>query len=253
MPKLVANMMFSINGEDDRILLQSSIASILPAVDGLVLLETSTEKSLVSLELPKSANISYCYNPDIITEGFAACRNSLLARSPDDCHILWVDSDEVHFTERLLDLKAMLVYDFDVITAHFIHFCLGSNVYERFEKRGIIFRREGASWANKVHELVVHAHPPQVFNSDYHYHHYGYCRDQEYVFSRWKHYALLEGQTNPYEKEEVEGQTVPYFRGDRSGPDKILEDRRKTLIPFHGTHPSDIPKEWLDKKNLQLC
>lgn len=260
MVTLVANILFTIKGEDDWVLFQAAINSIKNVVDRIVLLDTSPTDDLLNAkrlgEFLQSIECMVDYRHDalILQEGFSAARNDLLARSPEECFILWQDSDEVMFPEGLQQIKDLLstqegtAKEIDNVSTNFIHFCLGSNRYERFEPRVNIFRRKGAHWEQKVHERLVFDGPRKIFYSDYHYHHYGYVRDQEYVFERWFQYALLEGQIQPYVNEEVDGKTVPYFRDGRENASKILEDRRATLIPFFGIYPEAIPMSWIQSK-----
>ena len=291
---LVANLLVTLNTDDDWILFQASVMSIIPVVDGLVVLDATPfgkpyfRSDLVTAFLRKlPISVTVERDQDIVAlHGFSAARNRLLALSPKTCFILWVDSDEVHFPGVLLPIRQRLsLGDIDDVSTHFIHFCIGTNFYERFERRVNIFRRTPQTrWVRKVHEGISHCgfcegdgrvhpggnhvdygcpecnprptdgplRPRRILHSDYHYHHYGYCRGQEYVFSRWRQYALLEGQQKPYDTEEVDGKIVPYFRAERSGPDKILEDRKKTLIPFFGTYPKDIPVDWIVGKFIKM-
>lgn len=251
----VTNMLFTLQNEDDLILFKASVESIASVVDEIVLLETGrsdihpVKEGLFFLkDLP--CKVSYEYDSSIIEDrGFAEARNNLLDRSPKDCYILWNDSDECHFTDGLQQLKDLVLSteQYDAISTHFIHFCIHSNLYERFEKRTNIFRKGTLRWIEKVHERIDPI-PKKIFSSSYFYLHMGYVRDPEYVFSRWNQYALLEGQTTPYVNEEVDGKTVPYFRLGREGPKNILDDRLKTLIPYFGSYPASIPIKWIQSK-----
>ncbi len=254
MPKLIANILATVKSEDDRILLKACIDSIYPVVDKILILASKDEHFDEWAHLDKVS--VFWRDPDFIEKnGFAAARNELLAKVPIDDFVLWIDSDEVAFPEQLKHLYDLLQSDsvfLDGITTHFIHFCLGSNAYERFERRLNIFKNHAAlRWVGKTHEKLNRP-PYSVFHSDYIYHHYGYVRDQAYVFSRWRQYALLEGQENPYHVEEVDGEILPYFRDERDGPDKILEDRKKTLLPYFGAYPSVLPESWIRSKLIDL-
>lgn len=260
----IANIILTLDNEDDVILYKAMLGSIASVVDGIRILDTTLETSPFfgkAIELAKDLPPfveRYVYEsaPGFIKDnGFAAARNKPLALTPEGAYVLWVDSDEVHFTDGLLELKSRILAQerYDDISTHFCHFCIASNFYERYERRINIFRKwAGTEWQNKVHEKVVHAAGKvrPLFASDYQYHHYGYVRGQEYVFSRWYQYALLEGQLTPYEGEEVDGKTVPYFREGREGPNKILEDRKKTLLPYFGQYPAAMPPDWLQSKAL---
>ena len=251
--KLIANMLVQINSEDDVILTKAAIESVLSVVDEIIILDTTPpgpDKRWIPIDSESnkpSEKITIMFGDlDFCTkQGFAEARNLLLKQSPDECHILWVDSDEVHFPDQLAQLRVLLetsTLDIDDISMHFVHFCIGSNAYEKFEKRTTIFRKtSGTCWINKVHEKIVHADRSTrvTFDSSYIYHHYGYVRDQEVVFSRWRQYGLLEGQTNP-------SVDVEY-------PDhKVLEHRRASLLPYFGLYPPTIPEDWIVSKLIPI-
>lgn len=258
-----ANMIVKIGCDDDKVLFTAAIASIGKVVDRILILDMTGEgdtylgdaMSFVPNDV-KSKVLFLVELPDFCSrEGFAAARNILLDKTPVGAYVLWVDSDECHFSKELAQLLQLVRKGFfDEVSTHFIHFCLGSNFYEKFEERRNIFRRFATTrWEGKVHERIVHDQPDlKIFYSDYIYHHYGYVRSQEYVFSRWYQYALLEGQTKPYEIEEEAGQTVPYFRGDKPDPSKLLEHRRSSLLAYFGEYPAELPQDWVKEKMITI-
>lgn len=238
----VANMLVRIDCPDDVTLLLAAINSVAPVVDEIVVLDmtepfTEGENWYHSLAPDVQEKVTtlmersdYC-----TTAGFAAARNILLMNSPKDCYILWIDSDEVMFTDQLQALRDTVLASgqYDDVETHFVHFCIGTNLYEKVERRVNIFRVEkGSSWTCAVHERITHpTFPRRVFHSDYTYHHYGYVRPQEIIFNRWRQYAILEGQQNP--------------SVDTEYPDKqVLEHRRAGLLPYFGEYPVALPTEW---------
>jgi glycosyltransferase involved in cell wall biosynthesis len=249
----VANLLACVKSEDDKILLKACLDSILPVVDRVILGWDHTNPFPLGFpEYKGKIQIVPIPQTTIDTEGFALARNTLLNEVEIGDYILWVDSDEVHFTEELKALRQNIIdpETYGIITTHFVHFCIHSNRYERYERRGNIFQKHpDTKWEGKVHEkLSSGLIPKPLFHSAYSYHHYGYVRPQEYVFSRWHQYAKLEGQENPYMAEEVDGKVVPYFREGRKGPEEILNDRLKTLIQYHGEYPDSMPREWIISK-----
>lgn len=257
--KLYANILFKNGDPLDLELLDMCLKSLKPSVDGVVLLDTSAEptESVALTARPDHPPLfNYLRDPDIIERGgFAAARNYLLQFTPQepDTWILWVDSDEVHF-DSLAQLRPLMEGDqYDEISTHFVHFCLGTNLYERMERRTNLFRHgPDIRWEGKVHEHLVRDRPARTFQSSYLYHHYGYVRSQEYVFSRWVQYAKLEGNPDPYKEEEVDGKVVPYFRPERPSPAHILDDRLKTLTEYHGEFPSAVPPQFVARHQYQL-
>ena len=238
-------MLVKLESEDDSILLSASLSSTRNITDKVIILDTSIDQS--KTELCKTIcqnncnNLIFLHDSNIINrDGFAAARNLMLNVSDNDCYILWQDADEVHFTDQLLILRQLVDHSLsplDDVSMHFVHFCLGSNMYEKFEKRTTIFRRTpDTHWENKVHEKIVHS--PGIrsaFASACHYHHYGYVRDQETVFNRWRQYAILSGEENPSVDQEY--------------PDhQVLEHRRKSLLPYFGEYPAAIPADWITRK-----
>lgn len=241
---LIANMLVRIGCEDDKVLLKASVASILPVCDRIMILACGPDviETLKPIETPNIVYIEvesdFCS-----THGFAEARNILLQSVRTDHYVLWVDSDEVHFTNQLQQIKntVLATEKFDDIRTHFVHFTLGSNAFEKWESRINIFRKDtGSHWEEKVHERIVHGnHERKLFHSDYVYHHYGYIRDQEIVFQRWQQYAQLEGKDAVHIEHEY--------------PDhKVLDHRKASLIPYFGEYPSAIPQEWISKKQIRL-
>jgi hypothetical protein len=258
---IVSNMLVKLACEDDEILFAASVKALMPIVDKMVFLDTTPSGgtsvnnilSHLTAGTPHFAGGVLLRDAEIIDrDGFAAARNEMLKETPMGAHVLWVDSDEVHFPFEFASIKEFLGRNpqYNVQT-HFIHFCLGSNAYERFEPRVNIFKKTAEiMWENRVHEKLNFEGP--IYHSPYFYHHYGYVRPQEFVFGRWHQYALLEGQKNPYKEEECEGEIVPYFRGTRDSPSKILEDRRERLIPYFGLYPETLPQEWILNHQIRL-
>lgn len=259
---LVANILVTLDNEEDKIFFEWCLKSLVGVVDEIIILNTGKNlKEVVDIchSVLEGSTSSYLLKNDfsiIKEQGFAAARNKLLQESPENCYILYRDSDEVGFPEELKLLKETILDTdrYDDISTYFIHFCLGFNGYERFEQRTTIFRKTPETkWVNKVHEKITHGQTTRsIFYSDYTIHHYGYVRSQEYVFNRWHQYAILEGQTNPYKDEEVNGTVVPYFREGREGPGKILEDRKKTLIPYFGKFPNFVDTKYIESKQVVL-
>jgi hypothetical protein len=253
---LVTNMLLKIQCADDITLFKAAIESTIDLADEIYILDTTPKDSeyyciltinddlyrwSANLMREKGKTIVTYHEPDYCTlHGFAAARNYLLNHSPEDCFIFYHDADEVHYPDQLQFLKDNL-QNYDDIRAHFIHFCLGTNFFEKFEARTILFRRyPGTHWENKVHERVVHTDlNRRVFSADYHYFHGGYVRDQEVVYSRWHAYALLEGQKTPIVEQEY--------------PDhRVLDHRRESLLPYFGEYPSSLPAEWVRNKMVKI-
>lgn len=259
---LVANILVTLDNEEDKIFFEWCLKSIVGIVDEIIILNTGKNLLEVAEIVPRilersTSKYQIKHNSSIIKEhGFAAARNLMLQASPENCYILYRDSDEVGFPEELKLLKETILNTdrYDDISTYFIHLCLGFNGYERFEQRTTIFRKTPETkWVNKVHEKITHGLTTRsIFYSDYTIFHFGYVRSQEYVFNRWHQYAILEGQTNPYKDEEVNGTVVPYFREGREGPDKILEDRKKTLMPYFGKFPNFVDKKYIESKQVVL-
>ena len=252
----ISNILLKIQCEDDITLFRAAIESTIDVVDEIYILDTTPKDSeyyciftinddlyrwSADLMREKEKVITTFHEPDYCTlHGFAAARNYLLNQSTEDSFIFYHDADEIHYPEQLQLLKDSL-RDYDDIRAHFIHFCLGTNFFEKFEARTIIFRRyEGTHWEGKVHERVVHTNPNRrVFHAPYTYMHAGYIRPQSVIFDRWRSYSILEGQINP--------------SVDHEYPDKqCLEHRRDSLLPYFGEYPSTIPTEWVKSKMVKI-
>ena len=251
--KLVVNMLVQIGCPDDAVLFRAAIESVLPAVDQIVLLDTSTDRGaidrcLAGLDLQEKL-CSRGYDPGIIDrDGFAAARNTLLQSSPQDCYIFWQDSDEIFFTQDLLDLRPILesaVYD-DIAT-RFVHFTLGSNAVEKVESRINIFKRTpDTRWVDRVHERIVHSpgtliEPMQrrIFVSPITYHHMGYVRPQEFIYGRWAQYKELDG-------------TKAASLAAEFPDEQVLEHRRSVLMPYFGEYPAAIPRDWVEQHTIPL-
>jgi len=258
---LCVNMLVKIGCPDDEVLFRAAIESLLPAVDQIVLLDTSSDSGAVSrclggLDLQGKVD-GRGYDPGIIErEGFAAARNLMLQNSPQDCYVFWPDSDEVWFTQDLLDLRPILesgVYD-DIAT-RFLHFCLGANAVEKTESRINIFRRTPEThWVDRVHERIMHhgtcadaignpqsvvAQPRRLFVSPITYHHYGYVRPQEFIYGRWAQYKELDG-------------TKAASLAAEFPNEQVLEHRRGVLMPYFGEYPTALPREWVEQHTIQL-
>ena len=242
---LVANILCRIQCDDDLVLFKACIDSIFPVCDRILILSTDGNADGLWNLLPSCSaskvEIDQVETGFIEDQGFAAARNLLLANVNDGDHVLYVDADECHFPEQLQLLKDQILPITDDIGAHFIHFTLGSNAFEKFEARTIIVRKtKGTRWEGKVHEKLVHDDPNRyLFHSDYHYAHFGYVRDQSLIANHWKQYTALEGD-DPN-------------RIDQEYPDhQCLSHRLDSLLPFFGEYPSSIPPEWVWLKRIQL-
>jgi hypothetical protein len=241
---LIANMLVKLSCDDDRILFKAAVESITGVYDHILIL-TDLEKSMVELydilKFSESNSRIFYTSPNFIEEnGFAAARNILLEKVAVGDHVLWVDSDECHYPENLMEIKKILP-GYDDVKTHFIHFTLSSMFYEKMEARINIFRKtEGTRWEGKVHEGIVHGSKPRIlFNSDYLYGHFGYIRDQKVVGDRWKQYLALEGN-NPN-------------RIDDEYPDQqVLNHRKDELLPYFGEYPSSLPVEWIRSKMIEI-
>ncbi len=262
--QLVANMLVSLNVEDDYLLFDAAIRSIAPAVDGIVVLDNSPQNAKGAVEknlrryyssqeaASNSAPFySYEYNPEIIeSQGFSAARNNLLARSPAESWIFWVDSDEVHFTEQLLDLRRKAIESdrWDDIRISFVHFVVHSDLYALIEPRICLFRRSvHTRWINPVHELVVHSSEQdavaqrRLYWSSYTYHHYGYLRPQTYISDRLTQYALKIVGPEGDEYKQRSGYTVDQ-------KNMVLQHRKEAAMPYCGPFPAAISRSWIDSK-----
>lgn len=244
---LIANMLVKIQCPDDAVLFKASVLSIVDVCDRVLILSTEGIESVRFLRDLLEGHLEkvfFCSVPPGTVEerGFAYVRNILLDMVPVGDHILWVDSDEVHFPEQLLVIKEKVLPFKDEVVAHFIHFTIGANTYEKFESRRIIFRRDISTlWNGKVHEAASHSPTivPRIFHSDYHYFHLGYCRDQSVIADRWKQYTALEGD-NP-------------DRIDQEYPDhRVLDHRLDSLITYFGEYPSTLPPEWVSSKMIEI-
>lgn len=250
MPNLIANLLTKIACPDDAILLKACLQSIIPVCEHIYILD-GTDNSNAIAQLIEVIQMDYCYTnihvirdtTTIEKEGYAAARNILLDKVAVGDYVLWVDSDEVHFTEGLKQLKNTVLGQYDDVNMHFVHFTLGSNGYEKFEARTTIFRKEAEStWVGKVHEHIMHHPyklPRKLFYSDYIYHHYGYIRNQELIYNKWRQYCDLEGT----DKRRIE-QEYPDHR--------VLDHRKNSLIPYFGEYPSTIPSDWILGKMVNL-
>jgi hypothetical protein len=249
---IVANLMFILKCEDDCVLLEASIQSVIGFIDHFVILDTTqcdseyaTRGHEIVHRLIPTHQLTYFVDTTIIAQGFAAARNLMLQKSLPECYIFWLDSDEIHFTSQLLELKEHILSTnrYDDISTYFHHFCLGSNYIERIERRINIYRKtETTHWVGQVHEHIVHTDEisdlnRKIFCSPYTYIHMGYVRPQDYVLSRWAMYAGFEGRDPKKALEEY--------------PDgQCLDHRRSVLLPYFGEYPAALPKEWIQSKLL---
>ncbi len=246
--KLVANIIAKVESDLDFAMLRACLMSLRAACDRIVLYYApgvatpAISAKLSDICMENRVDIQVHSGP---VSSFADLRNKAMDLVREGEFFVWIDSDEVAFSDDLVALKNQMgrLHTEDnplsSVATRFVHFCLSPDTYEYYQPRITIIRKgPDTRWEGSVHEKVVGYAPGRILHSDYIVHHYGYVKPQEQVFARWQHYAELEGDPNRYLAEEVNGKTVPYFRPvDRPSPEHILEDRRKTLLPYHGPHP----------------
>ena len=254
---LTANYIAKENTQFSCDLFRFSLLSTLKFCDSVVIVDNGCSKEVLEMidyiasHIPKPIQV-IPYHKECTS--FSDLRNVALDNTISKW-ILWVDTDEVHF-DRAFNLRK-LVENADpkimLLNTAFYHFTLDIGHYAAVEPRCNIIRKvDGMRWEGKVHEHIEGLPSDKLtMLTDYRYCHFGYCKPQAEIFDHWKHYAVLEGQKNPYEFEEENGKTVPYFRGDRSGPDKIIEDRRKVLMEYYGEYPEVMGKQWLLEYGVQ--
>lgn len=255
---IIANYIVKLSNDMEWRMFKSSLLSIRPVVDDIFVVYAGENYEEIA---PRLNELLHFHPAKLITvfqkvESFADVRNAALAEVPEGAWLYWIDADEVGFHDSFAALKArMMRYD-DItqVRTRFIHFCLSPDWYERTEPRNTLIKKGPEThWEGKVHERIVGIPEGKILHSDYIVHHYGYCKPQAEVFKHWDNYAKLEGDPNRYVNEEVDGKTVSYFRPvDRPGPENILDDRKKVLIPYSGAYPDNDLRDYLRENCVKI-
>ena len=245
---LVANIIAKVETDLDFDMLRACLKSVHAICDRTVLYYAPGVE--VNEAPHRIAELCQLYRVNLYVHSgpvssFAELRNRALALVNEGEFFVWIDSDEVAFPDDFAALKRQMARlhtvdnPLSAVATRFVHFCLSPDTYEYYQPRVTIIRKgPDTRWEGSVHEKLVGYAPGRVLHSDYIVCHYGYVKPQAQVFARWQHYAEIEGDPTRYKNEEVDGKCVPYFRpGERPSPEHILDDRRKTLLPYHGYHP----------------
>lgn len=259
-------MLVCIRSDDDVALFRASLAALCEVVDGIVVLDTTPEALRTHCDVEatlkeyfgSAADARYHYSWEqfkISKDGFGEARNYLLEKTPINAYALWVDTDEVHFSEQLALLKKEVLDSekYDDISINFVHFCIGSNLFEYIEPKVRIFKNTpGLKWEGRSHEHLVFEQmaPRKVFYSDYQFHHYGYLRSQDLIAERWDLYAYLEGKKYEKAVAVAEKQTIEFIAEGKTAKRDILSSRLVRLMPYLGDYPSAIPISWLESKHF---
>jgi hypothetical protein len=156
---------------------------------------------------------------------FAAARNAALDLSSPGDYVLILDADEVHFPEWEGICKCYLDVGVDSITAAFYHLVVYRDAVQAVFPREIVFRKyPDTQFVGAVHEKLYTTRRQPV-NADYRYMHYSYIKPQREVFTRWKRYSDMVGDTHHY---------------DGQSPDHIIDDRVSVATRLSVEHPPAV-------------
>lgn len=225
--------------KNEEMFLRYSLESIKNVVDEIVLIDNgSTDKTIDIAEEFKSK-----YDKKMIIEqktdlGFAELRNENAKLSDCDL-ILIVDGDEVHFTEGANSIQnAIKVFteyrkENNHILCGFFNFYHFYGSFKHLLAQAVepaprlIIKCEFTKWeyirkTEKAHEFpsicLTNAHTR--IGLEYYFAHYGYCKPNQALIDKGKHYLEL-GHFNHLASNEV---------------DKALNGIE--LVPYWGRHPS---------------
>lgn len=215
--KIAANL---IVGAKPEKFLTHCLRSITEAVDEIIIVANPDNKNAEIMNVFPKVRVAY-----LPFKGFATARNNCLALSRDADYILRVDADEVHFTEQLKAvIQRMVDGNKDGAIAAFYHFIKDFRHYQSVDGRTILFRNKpGLVWQREVDEELDGLLPADLVNTDYRYHHYGYCKPQKEVWENWM------------QREEILG-TREWFHD--KDPDTVLDERK--LIEYKGPYPDEM-------------
>jgi glycosyltransferase involved in cell wall biosynthesis len=170
---------------------------------------------------------------------FCDLRNKALSlTNPNAKYFHWIDGDEVLIPEEWKKIKEVILRnDVGQVNTYGVHFMITPKQTQyTFTKDNIFRYHKYLHWGKGVHEKIQNVLPGQC-QSDTHYLHFGYCKQQWRTCLKWYHYDMIEfGHVGRYKDEMVDGKVIDYHR-DWRNPNNILFDRLKECKDYTGPRP----------------
>jgi len=214
--KVTANIILGAKPEP---YLKHCLDSIIPCVNDTVIVANTHNQNSDLIERYRMVRV--IHKP---FENFAIARNHALDESADADYILWVDADEVHFTEELKRFINDVTSRNGIAgKAAFYHFVKDIKHYQSIDDRLILLKNRTFRWVKAVDEYPEFPKGTKgdVIDTDYKYHHYGYTKPQRELWEGWMDRAKMLGEKNPWFADK--------------DPDTILDERK--LIEYKGLYP----------------
>ena len=221
------------------LLFKTSLLTIRKFVDEYIIVDDGCSDEVKKIYTDTLEEIAKPFKVCIIEEvedSFSAKRNIALDNS--DCDVvLWVDADEVHFTDRMAQLRDYLEDPkITALTTAFYHCMQDPFHYKEIQPRTNIFKRdENTRWELPVHEVIKGIPQGLTVNTNYTYLHLGYTKPREEVLQHWMHYAELEGNPGMYDK-------------DNPDPNKDLHGQYGAKISYDKDYPEEL--SWIFDKEI---
>jgi glycosyltransferase involved in cell wall biosynthesis len=231
-------------------LMASSLRSVAPAVDKIILIDNGCSDLCVDIykQALRDASNQHGVSVDTSIEpterDFSKLRNMCIDAGQTGDIFIKLDADDVHIASGVKQ-----VFDFmeqkpelAIVFGQFYHHRRDPWQYQSLHKKDIFFRQYADTrWGKAVHESLAGLHG-EAIECDYKYHHFGYCKSRSELLSHWINYDILEfGKVERYDTSTVESVDP---KKDMHGQFKTEENQK-----YDGKFPVEV--DWMFDGTLE--
>jgi glycosyltransferase involved in cell wall biosynthesis len=246
----VAHMIAREESWFSAMLMASSLRSVAPAVDKIILIDNGCSDLCVEIyeqalrEIHKDHGVDTDTHVDPDERNFSNLRNMCIDAGQTGDIFIKLDADDVHYAKGVKEVFDYMDQNphFSMVIAQFYHHRRDPWQYQSLHRKDIFFRQhEDTRWEKSVHESLEGL-PGKYIECDYKYHHFGYCKSRSELLSHWINYDVLEfGKVERYDMSSVE--TVDPNK-DMHGQFKTEENQK-----YNDKFPAEV--DWMFDGTLE--